>query len=110
PNDAPAVCLFDTGVNRAHVLIEPALAEDDARAVVDAWGATDGPEGHGTAMAGLALHGDLVAPLSDDREVVLGHRLESVRILPADGFPPNDPASYGPITQSATALAEIGAP
>ena len=27
--DVPSVCVFDTGVNRAHVLIEPALNEND---------------------------------------------------------------------------------
>lgn len=110
PGDATAVCLLDTGVNRAHVLIEPALAPADATAVVADWGHDDGPDGHGTGMAGLALYGDLVAPLSDRREVALAHRLESVKILPPDGFAPNDPKSYGPITQAAAARAEIAAP
>lgn len=110
PADAPAVCLLDTGVNRAHALIEPALAPADATAVIAAWGASDEPEGHGTGMAGLALFGDLVAPLSDAREVQLTHRLESVKILPPNGFAPTDPKSYGPITQAAAARAEIGAP
>jgi Subtilase family len=110
PTDAPAVCLLDTGVNRAHMLIEPALSATDATAVVAAWGAADSPEGHGTGMAGLALYGDLVAPLSDTREVELTHRLESVKVLPPDGFDPNDPRNYGAITQAATALAEIPNP
>lgn len=109
-NNAPAVCLLDTGVNRAHILIEPALTVADSRAVNAAWGVTDTPEGHGTGMAGLALLGDLVAPLADEREIVLSHRLESVKVLPPDGFPPNDPRTYGSITQAAAALAEIGAP
>ena len=108
--DAPAVCLLDTGVNRAHVLIEPALSAADLTAVVTAWGATDGPEGHGTGIAGLALHGDLMGPLSDERQLVLTHRLESVKILPPQGFPSTDPKSYGSITQAATALAELTAP
>lgn len=108
-SNAPAVCILDTGVNRAHVLIEPALAATDVTSIVAEWGADDGPDGHGTGMAGLALHGDLVAPLSDNRELVLTHRLESVKILPPDGFDVNDPRSYGAITQSAVALAEIAA-
>lgn len=110
--DAPAVCLLDTGVSRAHPLIEPALAVDDLLSVDPAWGGDDheaGP-GHGTGMAGLALHGDLVAPLADQAERVLAHRVESVKILPPNGFPPNDPHSYGPITQSAVALAEVQNP
>src|SRR5690606_41410653 len=60
------------------------------------------------SMAGLALFGDLVAPLSDVREVQLTRRLESVKILPPNGFAPTDPKSYGPITQAAAARAEIG--
>jgi hypothetical protein len=110
--DASAVCLLDTGVNRAHPLIEPALSEDDLMSVDPAWGGDDhesGP-GHGTGMAGLALHGDLVAPLADQAERVLTHRVESVKILPPNGFPPNDPHSYGPITQGAIARAEVQNP
>lgn len=111
-SDAPAVCLLDTGVNRAHPLIEPALAVDDLMSVDPAWGYDDhenGP-GHGTGMAGLALHGDLVAPLADQAPRVLTHRIESVKLLPPNGFPPNDPHSYGPITQGAMARAEIQNP
>ena len=110
--DAPAVCLLDTGVNRAHPLIEPALSVDDLMSVDPAWGGDDheaGP-GHGTGMAGLALHGDLVAPLADQAPRVLGHRVESVKILPPNGFPPNDPHSYGPITLGAMARAEVQNP
>lgn len=108
--DVPAVCLLDTGVNRSHVLIEPALAAKDLAAVRAEWGTADAAEGHGTQMAGLALHGDLTPLMLDEREVVLTHRVESVKVLPPGGFPPNNPKSYGSITQSATALAESAAP
>jgi Subtilase family len=110
--DSPAVCLLDTGVNRAHPLIEPALSIGDLMTIDSAWGGDDhasGP-GHGTGMAGLALFGDLVAPLADQGERYLGHRIESVKILPPNGFPANDPHSYGPITQAAMAIAEIQNP
>lgn len=103
--NAPAVCLFDTGVNRAHVLLEPALSPDDMTAIHPAWGVDDG-DGHGTAMAGIALHGDLVPRLRDREEHRLTHRLESVKLLPPAGFPPNDPRSYGAITQAAIARPE----
>ena len=110
--DAPAVCLLDTGVNRAHPLIEPALAPDDLMAINTDWGGDDHEygAGHGTGMAGLALHGDLVAPLAGIQPIRLDHRLESVKVLPPAGFPDNDPHSYGPITQSAILLAEINKP
>ena len=45
--EVPAVCLLDTGVNRAHVLIEPTLAVADMAAVDSAWGTADTGDGHG---------------------------------------------------------------
>jgi hypothetical protein len=109
--DAPAVCLFDSGVNRGHALIEPALAPTDLHALKEDWGVDDhDPHGHGTSMAGVILHGDLTAVLGDQSVRTLSHRLESVKLLPPDGFDPNDPKSYGVLTQSAIALPEIEAP
>lgn len=108
---APAVCLLDTGVNRAHALIEPALTSRDRQSINTDWGVDDHDGGgHGTAMAGLALHGDLTAPLADQGERTLRHRLESVKILPPRGFDRSDPHSYGVLTQAAIALPEITAP
>ena len=109
--EAPSVCLFDTGVNRGHALIEPAAATADLHAVNAAWGVDDHDSGgHGTAMAGMVLHGDMTAALSDTAERRLTHRLESVKLLPPNGFDPNDPASYGVLTQTAVSLPEITAP
>jgi hypothetical protein len=111
--DAPAVCLLDTGVTQAHPLIAPGLAIEDATTIVTAWGSHDnggGPNqaGHGTTMAGLALYGDLAPVLQSADPVVLRHRLESVKILPPTGA--NDPDLYGAITAQATSLPEIQAP
>lgn len=109
--DAPAVCILDTGVNRAHPLIEPALSENDMQAVNEDWGVDDHHRpGHGTAMAGLALHGDLTGPLADNSTPELRHRLESVKVLPPDGMAPDGPANYGAIIQQAVALAETRNP
>ncbi|MHC2483461.1 S8 family peptidase [Rhizobium leguminosarum] len=108
-NEVPAVCVLDTGVNRGHSLIEPALAAADQHAIDRDWGVDD-HHSHGTAMAGLALHGDLTAALSDRSERRLNHRLESVKLLPPQNMDPNDPHSYGVITQTAVSLAEIAAP
>ncbi len=105
-NKVPTVCLLDTGVNRAHPLLEPAVSEEAIDAVNQAWQADD-HHGHGTGLAGIALHGDLAAPLGDQSQRELKHRAESVKILPPPGFSPNDPPSYGSITQSAVAIAEI---
>jgi len=109
--DAPAVCVLDTGVNRGHALLEPALAPVDLHTLQAAWNTNDhSDEGHGTSMAGLALHGDLTAALGDAGERRLVHRLESVKVLPPGAFDPNDPKSYGVLTQTAIVLPEIQAP
>ncbi len=109
--EVPRVCLLDTGVNRSHVLLEPALDAHDLMTVNPDYPATDNiRHSHGTEMAGLALHGDLYPRLQDREQRRLRHRLESVRIMPADGFGPNQPARYGSITLSAVALAEIQNP
>ena len=108
--DVPAVCLLDTGVNRAHILIEPTLAESDMAAVKAEWGVADSAHGHGTGMAGLALFGDLTPHLAGTDVPSLAHRLESVKILPPDGFDPTEERLYGALTKQAVALPETVRP
>lgn len=108
--NAPAVCLLDTGVNRAHSLIEPALSPTDQLAVNMDWGTADSHPFHGTEMSGIALHGDLTISIGDTAERWLTHRLESVKIIPPNGFDPTLPQFYGAVTQSAVALSEITRP
>ncbi len=106
-DDAPAVCLLDTGVRRTHALIDGSLAESDVHSVV---GLPSGDLcGHGTQMAGLALFGPLDAPLLDAGQVVLRHRLESVKLLPDTGRPLHDPSAYGLVTAQAVAEPEVTA-
>ena len=80
----PHVCLLDTGVNRGHRLLEPALAASDVHTVQPSWGTDDG-DGHGTEMAGLALAGNLLEHLVTGDTIHFPHRLESVKLLPFDG-------------------------
>lgn len=113
PADAPAVCILDTGVTRAHPLLDPIIDPADAMAVDPAWGPQDdggGPNnmGHGTEMAGCAAYGDLGEALISGSPVRLRHRLESVKILPPTGS--NDPELYGAVTAQAVARPEITAP
>ena len=107
--DAPAVCVLDTGVNRGHPLLSDLLAETDHDTVRAEWGKDDHyTNGHGTQMAGLAAYGDLTPLLESDSQVSLSHRVESVKILPRFGN--NEPENYGSITQEAMSQAEINAP
>ena len=105
--EAPAVCLLDTGVNRSHPMLEIALDEEDLLTVDPSWTPAD-RKGHGTEMAGLALYGCLTEVLGRDEPVVLRHRLESVKFLPDQGA--NDPEHYGAITAEAVARAEVQSP
>lgn len=105
---APAVCHLDSGVARTHLLLRDSLAPEDLHTVVGATGFDQ--HGHGTRMAGLALFGgNLDALLLGSREAVLGHRLESVRILPVAGERPHDPMAYGDVTAQAASIPEITA-
>ncbi|HEQ3433958.1 TPA: S8 family peptidase [Vibrio cholerae] len=57
-HQAARVCVLDSGVNTNHPLLAPAIAESE-----DFIGDTGGMDlnGHGTAVAGVALYGDLEA-------------------------------------------------
>jgi hypothetical protein len=105
----PYVCLLDTGINNGHPLIAPALADSDLHTVEPAWG-TDDAEGHGTALAGLALAGDLTDALASGEPIEIGHRLESVKLLPTDGGSIGDSRHYGYLTTEAVARPEITDP
>lgn len=110
-DDAPSVCILDSGSTRLHPLIEPVLAAADQQAWNGVWQVEDTStqwRGHGTRMSGLALYGDLTDPLVNTDPISLTHVLESVKILPDQGA--NDPDLYGYITAEAVSRAEIQAP
>lgn len=107
--NSPTVCILDSGVNRIHPLLEPVTTKESIDSVDKAWGSDD-HLGHGTALAGICIHGDLTAALGDTSKRRLSHRLESVKILPPRGFDVNKPNAYGPIFQAAISLAEINDP
>lgn len=110
--DAPAVCLLDSGTTISHALIAPLLNPADQHACNPGWHGDDvslqSHGGHGTQLSGIALYGDLTDVLAGTGPVSIGHRLESVKILPDHGA--NDPDLYGAITARAIARAEIAAP
>ncbi|VFB20570.1 peptidase S8 and S53 subtilisin kexin sedolisin [Pseudomonas fragi] len=61
-------------------------------------------------MAGLALYGDLSNTLRSADPLVIGHRLESVKLLPCNGANTGDEKQYGVNTVEAVARSEITAP
>ncbi|MEX5378571.1 S8 family serine peptidase, partial [Escherichia coli] len=54
--DAARICILDSGINGNHPLLKPAMAE--SASFVDEEG-DDDQAGHGTAVAGVALYGDV---------------------------------------------------
>jgi hypothetical protein len=107
--EVPHVCIFDTGVNHGHPLIAAVLSAADLHTVEPGWGTDDG-DGHGTAMAGLAMAGNLTEVLASTDPVQVGHRLESVKLLPEDGANGGDARHHGYLTTEAVARPEITAP
>lgn len=105
-DDAPVVCLLDTGVQDGHPLLAASLDASDVHVTDSGW-QLDPVHPHGTEMAGLALYGDLQAAITNGHTVHLGHRLESVKFLPDVGA--NDRDLYGAITARSVDRPEIEA-
>ncbi len=114
PADANvAVCILDSGVTQGHPLLSPALDVADLHTINQGWGTDDLEDkwrGHGTAMAGTALYGDLIPILAGGGNVTLTHRLESVKILPPKGWTGDELGLYGAITAEAIKGVENQAP
>lgn len=103
---APTIVHLDTGVRRSHALLAGSLAPDDLHSVVGSSGDA-GTANHGTLMAGLSLFGPIEDLLLNTRDVVLRHRLESVKILPDTRQ--HASVTYGTVTAEAVALPEVQA-
>lgn len=104
PEDAPAVCLLDTGVNHGHPLLAPVVDPGDLHTYKPAWGVDD-RQAHGTPMAGLAAYGDLVDVMARNGPVNLTHRLESVKLINPDD--PHEKELYGAVTVESVNRVEI---
>lgn len=103
-----SIAILDTGINRGHPLIAPALAQEDLHSVEPGWGVHD-HHGHGTRMAGLALYGDLRDAMASTGPIELPYRLESSKILPP--VPAGaDQEVLGGITAQGVYRCEIQAP
>lgn len=110
PKEGPVICTLDTGVAAGHPLIAKGLR--GAWSYNAAWGSDDHcPHGgHGTPLAGLVLYGDLEPLMNGTQPILLTHGVESMKLLPPNGFPPTKPPSYGVVTQGAVSKVEIEQP
>lgn len=108
-DDAPRVCLLDSGVTRAHPLLEPLMDAADLHTVEPAWGVDD-QANHGTGLAGLAAYGDLTDAISSADAIGVPHRLESVKLVPAEGANEGDARHHAYLFMDGVARPEISAP
>lgn len=94
--DAPSVCLIDSGIQEAHVLIQPAIDQATSHCFLPGKNAKDvgdevAPGGHGTRVAGAVLYGEVVPK---DGTPQLPFWIQNARVLnennrmPVELFPP----------------------
>lgn len=57
PDDAPSICIIDSGIGRGHPLLANAIG--DTVAIPESLGDGLDNHGHGTQVAGIALYGDV---------------------------------------------------
>ncbi|AEY01638.1 hypothetical protein GU3_09410 [Oceanimonas sp. GK1] len=102
--ETPYVSILDTGVNIGHPLLSSYADTADTFTVDSNWDKADS-NGHGTAMAGLAIWGDLASVLEHSGEIKVNHKLESIKLLRYPGD--NEGKHLGQITADGISLSEI---
>jgi hypothetical protein len=81
----------------------------DLHTVEPTWGVDD-EANHGTGLAGLAAYGDLTDALSSAYSISVPHRLESVKLVPAEGANEGDSRHHAYLFTEGVARPEISAP
>lgn len=106
------ICLLDSGVNNGHQLLQPLIDDANTLTVDNVWGTDDHESGagHGTLMAGVAGYGKMEQVLVSHNQVLLTHRLCSVKILPRPHQNGTPKELWGDITAQGIARAEIQNP
>lgn len=105
----PRICLLDSGVNRAHPLLENLLDVADMHTINPAWGVEDNVN-HGTGIAGLSLYGDLTPALEGEQTYSINHRLESVKLVDDNGDNNGESTHHAFIFAEAISRPEISRP
>jgi Subtilase family len=94
--NAPAICVIDSGIQEAHLLIQPAIDQVTSHCFLPGKNTNDvgdfvRPGGHGTRVAGAILYGEVVAKNGTPQ---LPFWIQNARVLdennsmPVELFPP----------------------
>lgn len=100
----PYISILDTGVNVGHPLLSAIGNPNDMFVVDPTWNNAD-ENGHGTAMAGLSIWGDLTSAFETSDRININHKLESIKLLRYPGD--NRDKHLGQVTASGISLSEI---
>lgn len=93
-DDAPAVCVVDSGIQEGHVLISSAVAGDESHCFLpnvpaDQVADLFKPGGHGTRVAGAILYGESIQPLPEHLFWIQNARvLDNDCKMPLELYPP----------------------
>ncbi|NOY91361.1 MAG: S8 family peptidase [Deltaproteobacteria bacterium] len=106
PPGSPSVVILDSGIADGHVLLAPAVLS--ATSVVPGVASGVDVHGHGTEMAGIALHLDRVGDAVEGGVSAAPHWLQSVKIYTNESGTKNAPAraAWAPMTIEAVEHAE----
>jgi hypothetical protein len=91
--NAPAVCVIDSGIQEGHRLLQPAIDTGNSRSFLPGQDVADrvAPDGHGTPVAGAVLHRDF-SPGNQSVEAVCwiqnARLLNDQKTIPRDIYPP----------------------
>ena len=105
----PYICVLDTGMNNAHPLLEELIDNPDLLTIEPKWGVNDN-EGHGTAVAGAALYGDLTDSIVSSDSIQISHKIESVKILNKNGSNTSNEHFHASLTNQAVSRAIVNNP
>lgn len=93
---APAVCVIDSGIQEAHVLLQPSIDSGTSHCFLPGQAATAvadevAPGGHGTRVAGAVLYGEIV-PIEGAPQLPFwiqnARVLDAQNAMPIELFPP----------------------
>jgi hypothetical protein len=93
-DDAPAVCVIDSGIQEGHVLLHNAISSDESHCFLpgvptDQIADLVAPSGHGTRVAGAVLFGEKVRPQTQHPFWIQNARvLDQDANMPVELYPP----------------------